>query len=445
MITHKKVPTGYAQLLDEFISFKSISTDIQFKDECEKTATWLKDIFESSNFEVKIDHAKNSNPLVMAKYITDKNAETILVYGHYDVQPANEADGWKQSPFKATEQKGRIIARGAIDNKGQVLVHIYNVLELIKEDALKYNVIFMIEGNEESGNKDIAKQLKKYKKFLAADYVLISDGEIAGKRPTIESSFRGGANMTVSFTTAPNDFHSGIYGGAVPSASQSLVQVLAKLKDDKNKVRVPGFYKGLKKPSKQEKESNESLATQEEILKLAKTKTLLMEKGMDFYTQVGLRPTLEISGINSGYTGVGYLNIVPGSSEARINVRTVAPQNTAEIMESIKDYIISLTPDYVKASFEIEEPSAPIDLNLDNDLVSEMIPVLEKIYRQPIAIRNVGGSIPIVADFRNMMGMEVISVSLANEDCNMHGVDENFHIGTLEKGLKFSRAFFEKK
>lgn len=439
----KNIPKKYLELLSEFISFKSISTDTQFKDECIKTSTWIESLFNDAGFEVKTDNGQNSNPLVMAKYIVDSKLETILIYGHYDVQPASKTDGWQQNPFSVDIRDEKIIARGAIDNKGQVLVHIYTILELIKEDKLNYNIIFMIEGNEESGNDDISDQLLKYKDFLKSDYVLISDGEIVQDRPTMESSFRGGSNIKIIFTTAPNDFHSGIYGGAVPSASLSMSQLLAKLKDEKNIVQIPGFYDGIVLDEKQ-MELNKSLATEQEILDLSGVRKILTEPGIDFYSQTGLRPTLEISGIKSGYTDVGYLNIVPAKAEARINVRTVVGQNTQEIMDSIKKYIIEITPDYVDITFEQESASDPILLEANSKKSQEIKLILEEVYGTKLAIKNVGGSIPIVANFKNDMNMNVISVSLANEDCNMHGVDENFRIEFLTKGLEFSKKFFSK-
>ena len=436
------LPKGYLQMLNEFISFKSISTDIQFKDQCNKTSEWLVQLFKDASFEVLVDNGEHTNPLVMAKYIVDPSLETILIYGHYDVQPAQQSDGWKSDPFSVDIRDGRIIARGAVDNKGQVLIHIFTVLKLIKEGNLHYNIIFMIEGNEESGNDDIEQQLVRYKDFLSSDYVLISDGEIVKNRPTMEASFRGGSNIKFIVRTAPNNFHSGIYGGAVPSASLVISQMLSKLKDENNIVQVPGFYDGCVIDETQI-ESNASLATEEEILSLSGVRELLTEPGFDFYSQTGLRPTLEISGIHSGYTGVGYLNIVPATAEARINIRTVVGQDTQDVVDKIKEYLVSVCPPYASVEFEQESASDPIELDVNSRKAKEIEKILEDVYKEKVAIKNVGGSIPIVASFKNQ-GMNVISVSLANEDCNMHGVDENFDINLLKKGLMFSERFFGK-
>lgn len=437
-----KISKKYIELLKEFLSFKSVSTDPDFKNECTKTSQWLSELFSKSGFDTVVDEGKNTNPLVIAKYVVDENAETIMIYGHYDVQPAKKEDGWQKDPFELDIRDGRFIARGAIDNKGQVLVHIFTVLDLIEKGNLKYNVTFLIEGDEESGNEDLVGQLEKHKEFLESDYVMISDGEIVKHFPTIESTFRGGANMTVKFQTAPNDFHSGIYGGAVPSASLTLVQTLAKLKDERNQVLVPEFYEGVNISGEQVK-INESLASEEEILSLSGVKELLTKDGLDFYSQTGLLPTLEISGVVSGYTGVGYLNIVPAKAEARINVRTVPGQDTRVIMESIKSYILENSPTYTEIDFDMETPSDGVCLDTDSEKVCQIKEILSEVYGESVATKNVGGSIPIISDFKRL-GMNVISISLANEDCNMHGVDENFEIDKLQKALDFSERFFQK-
>jgi acetylornithine deacetylase/succinyl-diaminopimelate desuccinylase-like protein len=444
MTNIKKIPNTYLNLLKQFIAFKSISTDPNFSNDCQKTALWLEQLFKNSKFETRIDKGKNTNPLVMARYKHDIHAETILVYGHYDVQPAEQTDGWDHDPFTLTERDNRLSARGAIDNKGQVLVHIYSILELIKSNQLKNNIVFMIEGNEESGNLDISTQLLKHKDFLAADYVLISDGEIVKNRPTIENSFRGGSNITVNIITAPNNFHSGIFGGGVPSASLVLSQILASLKDDKNNILVPGFYDGIDSVTGDVIARNSSLATQDEILALSGVKEILTEYGLDFYTQTGLRPALEISGISSGYTGVGYLNIIPAEAEARINIRTAPGQSTRIVLDTLIKHLEKITPQYAEILITESEFSEPIILNINSEKSKSIQEILEHVYAEPVAIKNVGGSIPIVSDFVNTMKMNVISVSLANEDCNMHGVHENFDISTLRKALEFSDQLFRK-
>lgn len=436
------IPKGYLELLKPFIAFKSISTDPAYKDQCEKTAQWLGGVFQKSGFTVQYLQGPTTNPVVLAHYIVDPKLETILIYGHYDVQPAERADGWKSDPYEVIERAGRLIARGAIDNKGQVLVHIYTILELIKAKELKYNIKFMIEGNEETGNPDMHALVKKHKKELSCDHLMISDGETAKNKPTIEASLRGGGSMTVTYTTGKNNLHSGLFGGAVPNAIHELSKLLAKFYDKDNKVTVPGFYAGVDLIKADVVKGNKKLTTAQEAATLAGVRALLPEKGIDFFTQVGLRPTIQVTGIQSGYTGEGYANIVPASAFAKINVRTVASQDSTRVIEAIKKFILKHTPTYVDVRIDARDPYPAIKINTSSPVVTHVRALLKNAYGEDPVTKYVGGGIPIVGDFKEILGKDTLLVSLANEDCNMHGVDENFDIALLHRALAFSDMFF---
>ncbi len=430
----------YTKLLKEYVSFKSISTSKEFLPEIDKTVNWLKSYFEKNNFSVELLKGTTTNPVILASYILPEKAETVLIYGHYDVQPA---DGWEQA-FILQEKNGRLLARGVVDNKGQNLIHIVTVAELIKAGKLKYNVKFLLEGNEETGNADIAGILKNNKEKLKTDYVLISDGEISGDTPLIEASLRGGANLTLTYKTAPNNVHSGLYGGAIPNAAQEIAHFLAKLFTADNVVTIPGFYEDVDAIEQHHKENNKLLAAKEDILKLIGVKKLLTEKDHDFYTQTGLRPTLEITGINTGYIGEGYSNIIPGTAEVRINVRLVASQDPQKFKKIFTEFVKNNTPSYVDYDLQIGDAYPAVKINIDSEKVKEVKELLTKAYNTAPLIRYVGGSIPIVTDFKKVLGVDSLLVSLGNNDCNMHGVDENFRIDLIEKGLAFSKLFFQK-
>jgi len=439
------LPKEYTQLLKKFIAFKSISTDPVFAKECRETAKWLKDVFKESGFKTKLLKGDSAHPVVFASYVVDPTYETILVYGHYDVQPAEKSDGWDSDPFKLTETKTQLVARGAIDNKGQVMVHIYTVLDLIKKGKLSYNVKFLIEGNEESGNEDLPILLKENKDLVSCDHIMVSDGETINDRPTMDLTFRGGGNIKVAYRTAPNAFHSGIWGGAVPSASQAMTEMLATLKDKNNKVNVSNFYKDAPKITDAQRKNNKGLGTAAGIKKLGGLKALLCEKGNDFFTQTGLRPALEISGISTGYTGIGFQNIVPDYADARINVRTVIGQKTSDVMKSIANHIKKNTPKYVEMVIELDGHGDAVGFPVDTPIALHVQALLEKTYKKKIAFNHCGGSIPIFSDFKHTLKKNVLSVSMAGDDCNMHGVHENFKISLLKKALKFSEAFFSGK
>jgi acetylornithine deacetylase/succinyl-diaminopimelate desuccinylase-like protein len=439
----------YLKLLKEYISFKSISTDHSFKGDIAQTVVWLEEYIVHNGGEVKIFQRGNTNPVVFGHFKVDEKLPTVLVYGHYDVQPGEKSDGWTtESPFKIEEKTWdrakRLVGRGVVDNKGQNLIHLFTVAKLYKSKQLKYNVKIMLEGNEESGNPDLPVILSENKKAFTCDYVLVSDGEIVKDFPCMESTLRGGANIRVEFTTGRNNLHSGLFGGAVPSASLELVKMLGTLKGKDNKVLVKDFYNKVPKPSKAVIMNNKNIGSEKYALKTSQTNNLMLQKGLDFYTSVGNMPTLEISGIKTGYIGEGFANIVPAHSEARINIRTVPNQKTKDVVELVKKHIRKVTPRYVDVKIHGEGHGDAILLDNKSEVAKDIQKILEKTYKKKVISKYVGGSIPILGDFQKILGSKVISVSLGNDDCHMHGVDENFKVDLIEKGLKFAENFWKK-
>ena len=443
---YTKSPT-YDKLLKKLITFETISTDPSFARECQRCVAWLEKIFKAKKFIVKILTSKTTNPVVVARYVADPQMETVLIYGHYDVQPAREQVGWKSDPFRLEKRGGRMYARGVVDNKGQFLIHLASVFDLIDAGKLGYNVVFMLEGNEESGNEELPQQLKKSRKDLNCDFVLVSDGELSGDFPVLDTGLRGGGNIRIELNTAPNDFHSGIFGGAVPSASQEAVALVDKLFSDSNpnKVLIPGFYSLESKPSKKLIDSLATSGSDESVLRQARVKTLHQQRGHNFFSTTGLLPTLEVSGIHAGYTGVGFQNIVPGYADVRLNLRTVQGQHTNKVFKLVTDFIEQSIPGYVDYHIHIEDHGDPIVLDTESIYGVKARRLLERIYKKPVIKKYVGGSIPILADFQNILRKPVISVSLGNADCAMHGANENFNISLANKGLAFSKEFFTKE
>ncbi len=427
------------------MAFKSISTDPAYKKDILKTVEWLKLILKEYGFAVEIWEGEICNPIVYAKISASvPRAKTVLVYGHYDVQPAEKRDGWTDEPFDLSVRKGKLFARGVVDNKGQNLTHIITVGELAKQGKLKYDVIFMIEGNEETANPEIPKIVERNKKKLKANHIIISDGEIVGSTPTIEASLRGGFNMTIKITTGVTNLHSGIFGGAIPSASHELSRLLGSLYDEKGMVAIPNFYEAAPAISSAMKKKNKSIQPEKDILKLAGVKALTPEKGLDFFSQTGLRPTIQVTGIKTGYIGEGYANIVPAEAEARINVRVAGRQKPEKIYRAIEAYFRKNTPKYAKLSISHTEWNDPVAIDVSTKEMRDVRAILKKAYGKEPIIKYVGGSIPIVSDFKKILGRDTMLVSLGNDDCNMHGLDENFTVDLVKKGLKFSELFFSK-
>lgn len=435
----------YKKLLTEFVSFKSISTDPEFKPEIEKTVEWLRNLFTENGFTVKVLHGKKTNPVVYSHYQTDDNAETVLIYGHYDVQPASIEEGWEQDPFTVLEKKDKWIARGVVDNKGQILIHIATILDLIKANKLKYNVKFLIEGNEENSNDELSEIMRTEKELIKTDHVLISDGEIVDGKPAIEASLRGGFNLTVALKTADNNLHSGIYGGAVPNAAYELSKLLSKLFTEKNTVSFKEFYNGVDPIHDHHRKHTQRIAhTADKLLKHAGIKKLMTEPEEDFYSQTGLRPTLQITGIKAGYIGNGYANIIPATAEARINFRLVASQNPNEVIKAFTNFVEKNIPDQVEYTITTNGIHNPIKIDIDSEISQQAQGALKKAYGEEPIIKFVGGAIPFVVDVKEVFGINSILVPLCNDDCNMHGANENFTLDLIEKGLKFSQLFFSK-
>jgi acetylornithine deacetylase/succinyl-diaminopimelate desuccinylase-like protein len=438
----------FKKLLKEYVAIQSVSTDPALKENMGKMAKWLEELFKSNGFETQLLEGNGINPVVYASYKQSEDLKTVLVYGHYDVQPAEIEDGWVNDPFQLDEHEGRLYARGVMDNKGQNLIHIFSVVSLIKSGKLKYNVKFMIEGDEETGGlEELAEVMDKNVDILKADYVLVSDGELVAGKPAFDASYRGGCNLTVMYKVANNNVHSGIYGGAVANAGYELSKLLGKIIDSNNVVTIPGWYENVDAITSEQLENNSRLAKlgQEESLSNPGFKALRTENNQyDFYTQTGLRPTLQVTGIKCGYIGDGYSNIVPAKAEAKINFRIVASQTIEEMVSKFEKFVKENTPEFVDYEISITGKHDPVKLNTNDEMFKEVRVLLEQSYGSEVFANYVGGAIPFVAKVKELLGVDTIAVGLSNADCNMHGANENFEISLIQKGLDFSMKFFGK-
>jgi len=431
----------YKNLLTELIGFRSISTDIAYQGEIQKTAQWLKNLFEQNKFTAQVVEGYG-NPVVIASYIVDPAYKTVLIYGHYDVQPAGKDEGWDSEPFELIEANGRLMGRGAIDNKGQVLVHMINVFEHIKNKTLGYNVKFMIEGNEETGSPNLEKFIGDNLNLLTADFVMISDGEVSGGVPNLEVSFRGGFNSTLTVTVGTQDLHSGLYGSAAPNAVHELSKVIASLYDAECKIAVPGFYKDMMPPDMAVVNANKVIPFSiEEYQRITGRKAMLNQDGYDFYSQTGLLPAIEVSGIQAGYMGQGYRNAIPCKASAKINFRLVKNQDPLHIAEVFRAYIRTVLPAYADFEFEMTDPYDGIIIDTENEYFQGVKNILESIWGAKAILKYNGGGLPITTYFSRLLAVPQVLVPLANEDCNIHGANENFALDYLEKAMNFSRLF----
>ena len=434
----------YKQLLSQILEFKSVSTDSAYQGEIKKAVEWYKNLFQAQGFTVQVIEGFD-NPLVIASYVADPAFETVLVYGHYDVQPASKEEGWQSEPFELDERDGRLFARGVIDNKGQALVHIVNVFEHIKNKTLGFNIKFFLEGNEETGSPNMEKFIRENGGLLKADFVLLSDGEISGDMPNIEVGFRGVFNSTLKIEVGNVDLHSGIYGGAAPNAIHELAKIISRFYTENNKLTAEEMYFESAPITQEVLENNKKIPfSEEDYQKITGKRKYFTENGYDFYTQTGLLPSIEVSGIQAGYTGEGYRNAIPHQALAKINVRLSPTQTPERVFQSLKNFLMNIIPDYVYWDLSFDQKNQGVFLGVDNEHVLRAKSVLEKVWSKSTALKYVGGSLPIITYLKEILGLPVLSIPLVNEDCNMHGANENFDLRYWEKAMEFSKRFFAK-
>ena len=447
---HDSIFERYKALLSQYIAFKSISTDPAYKDEIQKTFDWLVELFKKQGFTIHTFQGPNTNPVLLAHYHQSDDLETVLVYGHYDVQPADNV-GWKSHPYTLTEKDKKVYGRGTTDNKGQNGIHFTTIFDLIEKSELKYNIKFMLEGNEETGNPDMSDLVIKHAELLKADHYLISDGEmVLGDIPTLEVSLRGGMNVKLILKIREDDSHSGLYGGIIPNPILALASIVNQLKDtESNDVYIPGFYYGV--PEEITIEQSQNLAhypTDEDVYKSLGIKDSVVDfqknNDLSVYGEVGLMPTIEFTGFSSGYTGEGFQNIIPAEAEVRINFRFVEGQDAEQIYQNFYEMLEDIIPNYFTWEAFPTKPYGPVVLDYKSDIAQNTLSLVKSAYGKEPLIKYVGGGIPIVLDFKNTLGKDSILVPLGNHDCNMHGANENISIDAIQNGLAFSRSFFQK-
>ncbi len=432
--------TEFVNLLKEYVGHKSVSTDRAFMDGINATVTFLRSLFESHGFTVSILQGPNTNPVVFARYHQSDTMKTKLIYGHYDVQPALLESGWKADPFVLREENKRLIGRGVMDNKAQNLIHIFTALKLIKNGNLGCNLKFLIEGNEETQNPDMAELVRKHADELKCDEIIISDGEILGDTPCVEESLRGGGNITLTFKTAKNNLHSGVYGSGIPNSAKEMATFLTKMLSTDGTVNIDGFYDSVDPISPEKFAKNKAMLEINNPLEVTGAKKTI---GIhDFHTMVGVWPAIEISGLLSGYTGEGYSNIIPAETMAKINVRLVASQNIESFEKMFREYVEKNAPDTVDYTISMSKFSPPVKVDVSSPEIQRIMKHQERIYGKKPIIKNVGGGIPIVADFKEILGIDAILIPLGCNDSNMHGAEENMQIDLLQKGLELSEQMF---
>ncbi len=435
------IKTNEKRLVDElfeFLRIPSVSADKQFKSDVIRAAEFLK----KKLIDAGVDKAELCEtagyPIVYAEKMINKNLPTILVYGHYDVQPADPYDLWTTPPFEPQIREGKIYARGACDDKGQVYMHV-KALEIMKHfNNIPCNIKFMIEGEEEVGSSNLEIFLKKNKEKLKADIILISDTSmISNDTPSITTGLRGLSYVQVEVTGPNRDLHSGVYGGAVANPINILCQMIASLKDENNRITIPGFYDDVDELSEQERsELNKIPFNLDHYKKELNINDIHGEKGYTTIERTGIRPTLDVNGIWGGYTGEGPKTVLPSKAYAKISMRLVPHQSSSKITELFKKHFESIAPPSVKVNVVPmhggEAAVTPTDSIAYQAATDAFV---EAWGKKPIPTRD-GGSIPIVSLFEKELGLMTILMGFGLDSDAIHSPNESYGIFNYLKGIE---------
>ncbi len=428
------------ELLDDyltFLTFKTISADKSLQSEMEKAALWLKEKLEESSLDVEIWQTEGP-PVVFAKNLkAGPDKPTILIYNHYDVQPVDPLELWKSPPFTPTIENDLVFARGAQDNKGQCLYTIKAVKEFLKNNPKNVNIKLIIEGEEESASHELSKLLPQKKEALQADTLAIVDLSLKNEeRPAITLGVRGILTCDVVITGSHTDLHSGQHGGIAYNPLHALVEILSHLRDKEGRVMVPHFYDDVI-PLKEEERKLLALDFDEnEYMALFGAVANGGEKAFSPGERVGARPTLEINGLSGGYSGEGFKTVIPAKAFAKLSCRLVEKQDPKKIGESLKKFLIQLTPPGLGIDIKIHEGCGKaIRANPNSRGALAFKRAFEKVFQKPCESLLQGGSIPIVSELAEISGAEVILLGLGLPGDQIHAPNEHFSISRLKKGF----------
>ena len=436
--------------LVELLKIPSISADSAYKKDVLKTAESIKKSLEKAGCDSVEICETPGYPIVYGEKIIDKKLPTILVYGHYDVQPPDPLDLWESPPFEPVIKKtklhpeGAIFARGSCDDKGQLYMHVKALEYMTKTDQLPCNVKFMIEGEEEVGSKNLAGFVAKNKKKLANDVILISDtGMIAKDVPSITTGLRGLSYVEVEVTGPNRDLHSGLYGGAVANPINVLTKMIASLHDKNNHITIPGFYDDVEKLSKREREKMaEAPFKLKDYEKALDIDSVYGEKGFSTNERNSIRPTLDVNGIWGGYIGEGAKTVIASKAFAKISMRLVPNQDWNKITELFKKHFESIAPSGVRVKVKPHHGGQAYVTPIDSLGYKAAEKAYEKTFgKTPIPQRS-GGSIPIVALFEKELKSKTILMGFGLDSDAIHSPNEHFGIWNYLKGIETIPQFY---
>ncbi|MBP2002169.1 acetylornithine deacetylase/succinyl-diaminopimelate desuccinylase-like protein [Paenibacillus shirakamiensis] len=424
--------------LKELLTIPSISALSVHKPDIAKAASWIADALTRAGLEhVKI-HQTEGHPIIYADHLHAPGQPTVLIYGHYDVQPVDPLNLWDTPPFEPSIRDGKLYARGATDDKGQMFLHIKAIEAILKEEGtLPVNVKFVIEGEEEISSPHLPGFLDQHQEELSTDVILISDTSLFEKgRPAISTGLRGLCSLEVSVHTANTDLHSGTFGGGVPNALHAIVSLLASLHDDQGRIAVEGFYKGVPDLTQEMHEEFEKQQFNEESLRQdLSLDSLYGEEGYSFVERTGARPTLELNGVYGGFQGEGSKTVIPKEAHAKITCRLVGHQDPQDMLDKIEAHLCAHLQAGAKLEVKQMERANAFIIDPSNPYLQKAADAYETVYGTRALFTKDGGSIPIVETFTRVLSAPVVMMGFGLPDENLHAPNEHFNLENFDLGL----------
>jgi acetylornithine deacetylase/succinyl-diaminopimelate desuccinylase-like protein len=437
----------YVEELSDFLRIPSVSTLSAHKGDVVRAAEWVAERLRQAGMENVRLIETEGHPLVYADLLHEPGQPTLLIYGHYDVQPPDPLNEWRSPPFEPSIRDGNLYARGASDDKGQLFVHLKSVEMLMKENGkLPVNVRFLVEGEEEVGGEGIEVYVKAHPDELKCDAVLISDSDMFAEGiPQIEVGLRGMVYTEITVQTAAHDLHSGLYGGAVPNAINTLCHIVARLKDEQGRIQVPGMYDDVRPIPAELRKQWAALPFNEEEYRTHEvgSPALMGEPGFSVLEQTGARPTLDANGIIGGFTGEGAKTVIPAMARCKVSMRLVPDQDPRKILAAFKSYVEEICPPYATVKVEYIHGAEPVLLPTDSPYMKAATEALAEVFGKEPVFRHGGGSIPIVSLFSKVLNAPSILMGFGLPDDNLHAPNEKMKVDNIMKGIEASARYIE--
>jgi acetylornithine deacetylase/succinyl-diaminopimelate desuccinylase-like protein len=438
----------FLEELKTLIRIPSVSTLPEHKQDVFRAASLLADELRRIGMEHVELIETPGHPLVYADWLRAAGKPTCLCYGHYDVQPPDPLDEWTTPPFEPTERHGNLYARGAVDDKGQMYMHVKAIEALFAahNGKLPLNIRVILEGEEEVGGEQIAKFVREHSDRLKADFALVSDTEMfAPELPTLCVGLRGMIYTEVEVRGAKTDLHSGMYGGAAPNPFVALAQIISGLKDPNGRILIPGFYDAVKAPGADELKAWNSLPFDEEHYRVSEVGSteLTGEPGYSVIERTWARPTLDVHGMPGGFTGAGAKTVIPAKATAKVSMRLVPDMTPQSAFAQYKSYVESIAPKGVSVDVRLIHSGDAIVIGTDNPYIQAATQALREVWQKETVFIRSGGSIPIVGDFERHLKIPTVMMGFGLPDDNLHAPNEKFHLANFRRGIESIIVFFE--